>query len=49
MILTNPLLGPEDRGNVVNAAGVPFPSNQQYPIARDRHDMVFQANLLMKF
>jgi hypothetical protein len=24
-------------------------STQQWPIARDRQDMVFQANLLMKF
>jgi hypothetical protein len=29
--------------------GQPFPSSQQYPIARDRRDMVVQANLLMKF
>jgi DNA invertase Pin-like site-specific DNA recombinase len=26
-----------------------YPSTQQWPIARDRQDMVFQANMLMKF
>ena len=47
--LTKNLYGGYATGNVTNAAGVLFPANQQYPIARDRHDMVFQANLLMKF
>jgi hypothetical protein len=37
-------------GNVINpATGTPFPSNQQFPVARDRQDLVFQANLIMKF
>jgi Putative porin len=42
--LTKNLYGGFATGNVPG-----FPSNQQFPIARDRHDMVFQANLLMKF
>ena len=42
--LTKNLYGGYATGNVPG-----FPSTQQYPIARDRHDMVFQANLLMKF
>ncbi len=42
--LTKNLYGGYATGNVPGVA-----SNQQYPIARDRHDMVFQANLLMKF
>jgi hypothetical protein len=36
-------------GNVLMSNGQPFPSSQQFPIARDRQDMIFQANLLMKF
>jgi hypothetical protein len=44
------LYGGYATGNVINpATGTPFPSNQQYPIARDRQDLVFQANLIMKF
>jgi len=44
------LYGGYATGNVINpATGQPFPSNQQYPIARDRQDLVLQANLLMKF
>jgi hypothetical protein len=44
------LYGGYATGNVINpSTGTPFPSSQQYPIARDRQDMVFQANLLMKF
>ncbi len=42
--LSKNLYGGYATGNVPGVA-----SNQQYPIARDRHDMVFQANLLMKF
>jgi hypothetical protein len=35
---------------VINpATGTPFPSNQQFPVARDRQDLVFQANIIMKF
>jgi Putative porin len=40
--LTKNLYGGFATGNVPGAA-------QQWPIARDRRDMVFQANLLMKF
>ena len=36
-------------GNVLMSNGQPFPSNQQYPIARDRQDVLFQANIIMKF
>jgi hypothetical protein len=43
------LYGGYATGNVLMANGQPFPSSQQYPIARDRQDLVFQANLLMKF
>jgi hypothetical protein len=44
------LYGGYATGNVINpATHTPFPSNQQYPIARDRQDLVFQANLIMKF
>ena len=43
------LYGGYATGNVLMSNGQPFPSNQQYPIARDRQDLVFQANLLMKF
>ena len=42
--LTKNLYGGYATGNVPGVA-----SNQQYPIARDRQDMVLQANLLMKF
>jgi hypothetical protein len=42
--LTKNLYGGYATGNVPGVA-----SNQQYPIANGRHDMVFQANLLMKF
>jgi len=43
------LYGGYATGNVLMANGQPFPSNQQYPIARDRQDLIFQANLIMKF
>jgi putative porin len=43
------LYGGYATGNVLMSNGTPFPSNQQYPIARDRQDLVFQANLIMKF
>ena len=44
------LYGGYATGNVINpATGTQFPGNQQYPIARDRQDIVFQANLIMKF
>jgi hypothetical protein len=42
--LTKNLYGGYATGNVPGVA-----STQQWPIARDRHDMVLQANLLMKF
>jgi hypothetical protein len=42
--LTKNLYGGFATGNVPGVT-----STQQFPIARDRHDMVFQANLLMKF
>jgi hypothetical protein len=42
--LTKNLYGGFATGNVPGVA-----SNQQWPIARDRHDKVIQANLLMKF
>ncbi len=42
--LTKNLYGGFATGNVPGVA-----STQQWPIARDRRDMVFQANLLMKF
>jgi polyhydroxyalkanoate synthesis regulator phasin len=42
--LTKNLYGGFATGNVPGAT-----STQQWPIARDRRDMVFQANLLMKF
>jgi hypothetical protein len=42
--LTKNLYGGFATGNVPGVS-----STQQFPIARDRHDMVFQANLLMKF
>jgi Putative porin len=43
------LYGGYATGNVLMANGTPFPSNQQYPVARDRQDLIFQANLIMKF
>jgi hypothetical protein len=43
--LTKNLYGGYATGNV---PGIPSTSSQ-FPIARDRHDIVFQANLLMKF
>jgi hypothetical protein len=43
------LYGGYATGNVLMSNGQQFPSSQQYPIARDRQDMIFQANLLMKF
>jgi hypothetical protein len=43
------LYGGYATGNVLMSNGQPFPSNQQYSVARDRQDFVFQANLLMKF
>ena len=42
--LTKNLYGGFATGNVPGIS-----STQQWPIARDRRDMVFQANLLMKF
>jgi hypothetical protein len=42
--LTKNLYGGFATGNVPGVT-----STQQWPIARDRHDMVFQANILMKF
>jgi hypothetical protein len=42
--LTKNLYGGFATGNVPGVT-----SSQQFPIARDRHDMVLQANLLMKF
>lgn len=42
--LTKNLYGGFATGNVPGVT-----STQQWPIARDRRDMVFQANLLMKF
>jgi hypothetical protein len=44
------LYGGYATGNVINpATGTPYPGSQQYPIARDRQDIVLQANLIMKF
>jgi hypothetical protein len=43
------LYGGYATGNVLMTNGTPFPSSQQYPVARDRQDLIFQANLLMKF
>jgi hypothetical protein len=43
------LYGGYATGNVLMSNGQPFPASQQYPVARDRQDLVFQANLLMKF
>jgi len=43
------LYGGYATGNVLMPNGQQFPSSQQYPIARDRQDLVLQANLLMKF
>ena len=44
------LYGGYATGNVINpATGTPFGGSQQYPIARDRQDIVLQANLIMKF
>jgi hypothetical protein len=44
------LYGGYATGNVINpATGTPFPGSQQYPIARDRQDIILQANLIMKF
>ena len=43
------LYGGYATGNVLMPNGQPYPSDQQYPIARDRQDIVFQANILMKF
>jgi hypothetical protein len=44
------LYGGYATGNVINpATGLAFPSSQQYPVARDRQDLIFQANLIMKF
>ena len=42
--LTKNLYGGFATGNIPGLA-----STQQWPIARDRHDKVLQANLLMKF
>jgi hypothetical protein len=49
--LPKPSWSHADRGYGGYATGnVPeYPSTQQWPIARDRQDMVFQANMLMKF
>ncbi|MBV8141005.1 MAG: putative porin [Verrucomicrobia bacterium] len=43
------LYGGYATGYVLMSNGTPFPSSQQYSVARDRQDLVFQANLLMKF
>ncbi|HTD17740.1 MAG TPA: hypothetical protein VK673_21320, partial [Chthoniobacterales bacterium] len=44
------LYGGYATGNVINpATNTQFPGNQQYPIARDRQDMVLQANLIIAF
>ena len=43
------LYGGYATGNVLMSNGQPFPSSQQYPIARDRQDVLFQANIIMKF
>jgi len=44
------LYGGYATGNTINPlTKMQYPSTQQYPIARDRQDMIFQANLLMKF
>jgi Putative porin len=47
--LNRNLYGGYATGNVLMSNGQPFPSSQQYPVARDRRDLVVQANLLMKF
>jgi hypothetical protein len=47
--LNRNLYGGYATGNVLMPNGVQYPNSQQYPIARDRRDMVLQANLLMKF
>jgi hypothetical protein len=47
--LNGNLYGGYATGNVPMSATAQFPSTQQYPIARDRHDKVLQLNLLMKF
>jgi hypothetical protein len=43
------LYGGYATGNVLMSNGQQFPSSQQYLIARDRQDIVLQANLIMKF
>jgi len=43
------LYGGYATGNVLMPNGQQFPSSQQYPVARDRNDVVLQANLIMKF
>jgi Putative porin len=44
------LYGGYATGNVINpATGAQFPGSQQFPIARDRQDIVLQCNLIMKF
>jgi Putative porin len=47
--LNGNLYGGYATGNVPMSATAQFPSSQQWPIARDRHDKVLQVNLLMKF
>jgi hypothetical protein len=43
------LYGGYATGNVPMSSTAQYPSTQQWPIARDRHDKVLQVNLLMKF
>jgi len=44
------LYGSYATGNVINSAtGTQFPGSQQYPVARDRQDIVLQGDLITKF
>ena len=44
------LYGSNATGNVINSAtGTQFPGSQQYPVARDRQDIVLQGDLITKF
>jgi hypothetical protein len=47
--LNGNLYGGYATGNVPSSGTAQFPSTQQWPMARDRHDKVLQVNLLMKF
>jgi hypothetical protein len=47
--LNGNLYGGYATGNVPMSSTAQYPSTQQWPIARDRHDKVLQVNLLMKF